>query len=53
MITLEEARERIVAHVEAAGATEIPLAGAHGHILAEAVVADGFYPSADRSTMDG
>lgn len=53
MITLEEARGRIVTHVETAGVVRIPLASAHGHILAEAVVADGFYPSADRSTMDG
>ncbi|RYD47638.1 MAG: molybdopterin molybdenumtransferase MoeA [Verrucomicrobiaceae bacterium] len=53
MITLEEARERIVTHVEAAGVVELPLAEAKGHILAETVVSDGFYPSADRSTMDG
>lgn len=53
MISLEEARQRILSHVESVGASEVPLADAWGHVLAEAVVADDFYPSADRSTMDG
>lgn len=53
MISLEEARQQILTHVESAGVIEIPLADAWGAVLAEAVVADDFYPSADRSTMDG
>lgn len=53
MISLEEARQRILTHVERVGVTEVPLAEAWGGILAESVVAGGFYPSADRSTMDG
>lgn len=53
MISLEEARLRIRSHVESVGVSEVPLSDAWGCVLAEAVVADDFYPSADRSTMDG
>lgn len=53
MISLEEARQRILAKVEPVGAVEVPLAEAWGGILATAVTAGSSYPSADRSTMDG
>ena len=53
MISLDEARQRILSHVETLGAIDVPLAGAWGGILAEPLAADGFFPSADRATMDG
>lgn len=53
MISLEEARQRIISHVERLEATEIPLAEAWGGVVAEDVVAREHHPTADRSTMDG
>lgn len=53
MISLEEARQRILSHVENVGVIEVALSEAWGGILAESLVAGGYYPSADRSTMDG
>jgi molybdopterin molybdotransferase len=53
MISLEEARERILSHVASIGVAEVPLAEAWGGVLAEPIIAGACYPSADRSTMDG
>ncbi len=53
MISLEEARQRILSHVEPAGVVEVPLAEAWGGILAAPLVAGAYYPTADRATMDG
>lgn len=53
MISLEEARRRILAHVEPVGAVEAGLTEAWGGILAEPLVTGEHYPVADRSTMDG
>ncbi|GAA5129938.1 molybdopterin molybdotransferase MoeA [Luteolibacter yonseiensis] len=53
MISLEEARQKILSHVGNAGVIEVGLADAWGGILAEQLVADAYYPTADRSTMDG
>lgn len=53
MISLEEARRAIAQAVERLGTAVVPLAEAHGRVLAEEVRADAWYPSGDRATMDG
>lgn len=53
MISLEAARAVIANAIEALGATTVPLAEARGRVLAEELVADGFYPSGNRAMMDG
>jgi molybdopterin molybdotransferase len=53
MISLEEARQQILSHVQTVGAIEVGLAEAWDGILAEPLVAGAYYPTADRSTMDG
>lgn len=53
MISLEEARRQILSHVENVGVIEVGLAEAWGCILAEPLVVGEYYPTADRSTMDG
>ncbi len=53
MISLPEARRIISDHVAARASEATSLALAHGRALAEDVVADAFYPSGDRSMMDG
>lgn len=53
MISLTEARRIITESVQPLPAHPIPLATALGQALAEDVLADAFYPSGDRSMMDG
>ena len=53
MISLTEARRIITESVQPLAAHSIPLAAAQGRVLAEDVLADAFYPSGDRSMMDG
>jgi molybdopterin molybdotransferase len=53
MISLTEARRIITESVQPLHTCSIPLAAAHGRVLAEDVAADAFYPSGDRSMMDG
>ncbi len=53
MISLTEARRIITESVTPLPAGPLPLAAAQGRVLAEDVVADAFYPSGDRSMMDG
>lgn len=53
MISLTEARRIITESAQPLPARAIPLAAAQGRVLAEDVLADAFYPSGDRSTMDG
>lgn len=52
-ITVEEAQSRVLAAVRAMAAEEVPLAGAHGRVLREEIVAPEDVPSADNSAMDG
>ncbi|PAW70400.1 MAG: hypothetical protein B9S35_15170, partial [Opitutia bacterium Tous-C5TDCM] len=53
MISLTEARRIITESVQPLHTCSIPLAAAQGRVLAEDVAADAFYPSGDRSMMDG
>ena len=53
MISLSEARSIIAAGVVPCRPRRVALAEAHRLVLAEAVVADAFYPTGDRSQMDG
>ena len=53
MISLSDARRIITESVTALPAGPLPLAAARGRVLAEDVMADAFYPSGDRSMMDG
>ncbi len=53
MLTVAEALERIGREVLPLSAERIPLPDAEGRVLAEAVAADGEYPSFDTTAMDG
>jgi molybdopterin molybdotransferase len=53
VITLEEARRIISEHITALPPESVDLAQALGRILREDAEADDFYPSTDRSMMDG
>jgi molybdopterin molybdotransferase len=53
MISLTEARRIITESVQPLPACSVPLAAAQGRVLADDAVADAFYPSGDRSMMDG
>jgi molybdopterin molybdotransferase len=53
VISIEEARRLIRSHVHRLGAEETALRDACGGVLAKPALADGDYPSGDRSTMDG
>ena len=53
MISLATARQLIVDHVVARSGVAVSLELAAGRVLAEDVLADGFYPAGDRSQMDG
>ncbi|MEP5505357.1 MAG: molybdopterin molybdotransferase MoeA, partial [Luteolibacter sp.] len=53
MISIEHAREIISAHLSPLSAFAVDLSASLGHVLAEDVLADADYPSADRSMMDG
>jgi len=53
MLTLAEAQRIILQQLSPRPGVPTPLAAAHGRVLAAAVQADAFYPSGDRSMMDG
>jgi molybdopterin molybdotransferase len=53
MLSVDQARERIVASVPALGDETVALADAHGRVLAEAIVADEPVPAFANSGMDG
>ena len=53
MISLEAARQAIHSHLGVLEPVETDLSECRGGVLAETILADGFYPSGDRSTMDG
>lgn len=53
MISLAEARRIIAEKIQPGAATALPLAEAHGCVLADDVKADADYPAADLSMMDG
>ncbi len=53
-LPLLEARARVIAAARALGATEIvPLAAAHGRVLAAAIHSEHPWPVTDRAAMDG
>lgn len=52
-ISIEEARQAVLAGVESLGAETIPLPLAAGRVLAAAVLADRDQPPFDRAMMDG
>jgi molybdopterin molybdotransferase len=53
MISVEEARGRILGAMRPVGVETVPLASAHGRVLAAPVVARLSQPPADMSAMDG
>lgn len=53
MISLNEARANVEAHVRPGAAAIVDLADALGKVLAGPVVASEFFPDGDRGTMDG
>lgn len=53
MLAFEEARARILAHVEPVGQERIPVADALGRVLRETLTADVPLPAFDHSAMDG
>ncbi len=53
MISVDEARAQILAGLQPGGAETVPLATAHGRVLAAPVVARLTQPPADVSAMDG
>lgn len=53
MISLSEARRVIAGSLAPLPAAPVPLADAQGSVLSAPVLADAFYPSGDRSMMDG
>lgn len=53
MISLDDARRQIASRLEIRDSVRVPLAHAAACVLAEPILADAAYPSADRSTMDG
>lgn len=53
-LSLLDARALVLQHAPVDPEVErVPLASAHGRVLAEAVLADGPWPATDRSAMDG
>lgn len=53
MISIEHAREIISSHLSPLPPRKAELSASLGHILAQDILADADYPSADRSMMDG
>jgi len=53
MLRFEEAQAKLFAHVPRLPAERVPLDGAAGRVLAEAVTADRDFPAFDHSAMDG
>jgi molybdopterin molybdotransferase len=52
-VSFEEARRRVLEEAPALGSERVPLSGARGRVLAEAVVAPLSHPPRDDSAMDG
>ncbi len=52
-MTVEQAQQRVLQEVTPLGEEEVALAGAHGRVLREDVVAAEDVPAADNSAMDG
>ncbi|MDP4847634.1 MAG: molybdopterin molybdotransferase MoeA [Akkermansiaceae bacterium] len=53
MISIEHAREIVSSHISPLPPRTAELSASLGHVLAQNVLADADYPSADRSMMDG
>jgi len=53
MISLEAARQVICSHVSPLPGESASLADSNAGVLAQAILADSYYPSGGRSTMDG
>ena len=53
MLTVNEARERILAHFSPLPSEHVPILDALGRVLAEDVVAPNDVPPFDNSAMDG
>lgn len=53
MLSVEEAREQILAEIDPLGSERIALSEALGRVLSEAVVASTFIPPTDNTAMDG
>jgi molybdopterin molybdotransferase len=53
MISLQEARRIIAESIPAPGSEVLPLKDALGRVLTTDLLSDAFYPSGDRSMMDG
>ncbi len=53
MISLDEARQLITKHIASPPAQQTELENSFGFVLAEDILSDADYPSADRSMMDG
>ncbi len=53
LVSVEEARERILSRIQPLAPIELPLQEAHGCVLAEDVVADSNLPEFSSSAMDG
>lgn len=53
MITIEEARRIITEQIAPLPPVAVELSAATGRVLREDIAADGYYPPADRSMMDG
>jgi molybdopterin molybdotransferase len=53
MLSVDQARERIVASVLALGDEAVALAEAHGRVLADAIAAEEPVPAFANSGMDG
>lgn len=53
MLSVQEARERILSHVQATATESVPLIESAGRILAVDIVADSEYPPFDNSAVDG
>ena len=53
MISVEEARAQVLAGLQVTGTETVPLATAHGRVLAVPVMARLSQPPADVSAMDG
>lgn len=53
MLTVEQARDRVLAAIRPIGTERVSLSEAHGRVLAEAIVADRDIPARDNTAMDG
>ena len=53
MLTVHEARERILSHFQATGTETVPLIESAGRVLGADIAADSDYPPFDNSAVDG